>query len=106
MANGCIHLRFLLRHSGRVDFVDLTSRVEEAARGSGVNEGMALVFASHVTGVLILNEYDRDLLKDLKGPLRRLLPAEGDYRHHGNAHTHLRSMFFTPKKSLARSRGA
>lgn len=106
MANGCIHLRFLLRHSGRVDFVDLTSRVEGAVRGSGVNERMALVFDSHVTGVLILNEYDRDLLKDLKGLLRRLLPAESDYRHPDNAHAHLRSMFFTPKRVLPVHGGA
>ena len=82
------------------DVVDLTARVEEAVRGSGVNDGMALVFAGHATGVLILNEYDRALLEDLKGLLRRLLPAEGDYRHPGNAHAHLRSMLFTPSRVL------
>ena len=83
---------------GEFDVVDLTPRVKEIVRGSGVDEGMALVFAGHATGVLILNEYDRALLEDLKGFLRRLLPAEGDYRHPGNAYAHLRSMLFTPSK--------
>lgn len=85
---------------GEFDIVDLTARVEEVVRGSGINEGMALVFAGHATGVLVLNEYDRALLEDLKGFLRRLLPAEGDYRHPGNAHAHLRSMLFTPSRAV------
>jgi hypothetical protein len=61
---------------------------------------MALVFTGHTTGVLILNEYDRALLEDLKGFLRRLLPVEGDYHNPGNAHTHLRSMLFTSSRVL------
>lgn len=85
---------------GEFDIVDLTARVEEAVRGSGVKEGMALVFAGHATGVLVLNEYDPALLEDLKGFMRRLLPADGDYRHPGNAHAHLRSMLFTPSKAV------
>lgn len=89
---------FIFDTRGEFDIVDLTARVEEAVRGSGVEEGMALVFAGHATGVLVLNEYDRALLEDLKGFLRRFLPAEGDYRHPGNAHAHLRSMLFTPSR--------
>jgi secondary thiamine-phosphate synthase enzyme len=91
---------FCFDTQGEFDVVDLTGRVEEAVRGSGINEGMVFVFAGHATGVLILNEYDRALLEDLKGFLRRLLPAEGDYRHPGNAHAHLRSMLFTPSRVL------
>lgn len=89
---------FIFDTRGEFDIVDLTARVEEAVRGSGVEEGMALVFAGHATGVLVLNEYDRALLEDLKGFMRRLLPADGDYRHPGNAHAHLRSMLFTPSR--------
>lgn len=89
---------FIFDTRGEFDIVDLTARVEEAVRGSGVEEGMALVFAGHATGVLVLNEYDQALLEDLKGFMRRLLPADGDYRHPGNAHAHLRSMLFTPSR--------
>ncbi len=91
---------FIFETRGEFDVVDLTARVEEAVRGSGVKEGMALVFAGHATGVLVLNEYDRALLEDLKGFMRRLLPADGDYRHPGNAHAHLRSMLFTPSRAV------
>jgi len=91
---------FTFDTQGEFEVVDLTAKVEEAVRGSGIKEGMALVFAGHATGVLILNEYDRALLEDFKGLLRRLLPAEGDYRHPGNADAHLRSMLFTPSRAL------
>ena len=91
---------FYFDTQGEFEVVDLTARVEEAVRGSGINEGMALVFAGHATGVLILNEYDRGLLEDLKGLMRRLLPAGADYRHPGNADAHLRSMLFTPSRVL------
>lgn len=85
---------------GEFEIVDLTARVEEIVRSSGVEQGIALVFAGHATGVIVLNEYERALMEDLKGFLRRLLPSDGDYRHPGNAHAHLRSMLFTPSKAV------
>ncbi len=91
---------FQFETQGEFDIVDLTAKVEEVVRGSGINEGMALIFAGHATGVLVLNEYDRALMEDLKGFMRRILPADGDYRHPGNAHAHLRSMLLTPSRAV------
>jgi secondary thiamine-phosphate synthase enzyme len=81
---------------GEFDVVDITGRVEEVVRGSGIGEGIALVYAGHATGVIILNEYDHALLEDLRSFMREVFPAEEDYRHPGNAEAHLRSMVFTP----------
>jgi secondary thiamine-phosphate synthase enzyme len=83
---------------GEFDVVDLTPRAEESVKESGVREGIAVVYAGHSTGVIVLNEYDGALHEDLKSFLRRLLPAEGEYRHPGNAHAHLRSMLLTPSR--------
>ena len=83
---------------GEFDVVDLTSRVEEKVRDSGIKDGIAVVYAGHATGVIILNEHDRALQEDLKAFMRRLTPAEGGYRHPGNAASHLRSMLFTPSR--------
>lgn len=83
---------------GEFDIVDLTSRVGKAVRDSGVREGLAVVYAGHSTGVMVLNEYDSALIEDLKEFMRRTLPAEGSYRHPGNAHAHLRSMLYTPSR--------
>lgn len=83
---------------GEFDVVDLTAKVEESVRSSGVREGLAVVYAGHSTGVIVLNEYDGALIEDLKGFLRRTLPSEGSYRHPVNAHAHLRSMLLTPSR--------
>jgi len=84
--------------SGELDVVNLTQKVGEAVRSSGVGEGIAVVFAGHATGVLVLNEYDPALLEDLKAFMGEQVPAGGDYLHPGNAHAHLRSMLFTPSR--------
>lgn len=83
---------------GEFDVVDLTQKVEEKVRDSGIKEGIAVVYAGHATGVIILNEHDQALLEDLKDLMRRLTPTEGGYRHPGNAASHLRSMLFTPSR--------
>jgi secondary thiamine-phosphate synthase enzyme len=83
---------------GEFDVVDLTGQVEGAVRDSGVREGVAVIYAGHATGVIILNEYDHALLEDLKDFMARLLPSQGEYNHPGNAPSHLRSMLFTPSR--------
>lgn len=83
---------------GEFDVVDLTAEVETIVRGSDIHEGLAVVYACHSTGVIILNEYDPALLEDLKAFLRKQLPAGDYYRHPRNAQAHLRSMLFTPSR--------
>ena len=94
-----VHTEFIeFWTSGEFDVVNLTQKVGEIVRGSGVGEGIAVVFAGHATGVLVLNEYDPALLEDLKAFMGETVPAGGDYLHPGNAHAHLRSMLFTPSR--------
>ena len=83
---------------GEFDVVNITSSVEEAVGRSRISEGIAVVYAGHATGVIILNEYDRALLEDLRSFMRETLPTEKGYEHPGNAYAHLRSMLFTPSR--------
>ena len=85
---------------GEFDVVDITRWVERVVAESGVMAGMALVYAGHATGVIVLNENEAGLLEDLRDLLRELTPSGGDYHHHGNAHAHLRSMLLEPSKVL------
>ncbi len=85
---------------GEFEVVNITGRVEEAVRKSGISEGIAVVYAGHATGVIILNEYDHALLEDLKAFMRETFPAGEGYEHPGNAHAHLRSMIFTPSRVI------
>ena len=91
-------LRFSTR--GEIDFADLTDEVQNIVANSGVKNGLAHVFAPHATGILILTEYEPSLMADLKNFLEKLIPKRGSYRHPSNAHSHLRSVFLCPDRTL------
>ncbi|MFQ6053854.1 MAG: secondary thiamine-phosphate synthase enzyme YjbQ [Candidatus Bathyarchaeia archaeon] len=90
--------RFEFDTRGEFNAVDLTAMVNAAVERSGVQRGIAVVYAGHATGVIVLNEYESNLLDDLRDLLRRLVPPDGGYHHHGNASAHLRSMILTPSR--------
>jgi len=91
---------FTFSTRGEIDFVDLSSRVEEIVRKSGVKNGLAHVFAPHATGILILTEYESALLNDIRNALERLIPKRGSYQHPSNAHSHIRSALLCPDRTL------
>lgn len=85
---------------GEIDFVDVTNRVGEVVRKSGVGNGLAHVFAPHATGILIVTEHEPSLDNDIRNLLERLIPKRATYQHPANAHSHLRSMILCPDKTL------
>lgn len=85
---------------GEIDFIDLSSQIQEDVAASGVRNGVAHIFAPHATGILILTENDPALLNDIKALLEEMAPSHRPYQHPQNAHSHLRSIMFPPDKTL------
>jgi secondary thiamine-phosphate synthase enzyme len=85
---------------GEIDFRDLTKDVENAVAKSQVRNGLAHIFAPHATGILVLTENDWNLLDDIKETMKRIIPKQKGYRHPSNAHSHLRSMFLPPDRTI------
>ena len=83
-----------------IDLVDLTDKVHEVVKKSGIKNGLIHVFAPHATGVLILTEHEPSLDRDVKDFLEKLVPKHGGYQHPSNAHAHLRSMLLPPDRTL------
>jgi secondary thiamine-phosphate synthase enzyme len=83
-----------------IDLVDLTGKVHEVVRKSGIKNGLIHVFAPHATGVIILTEHEPSLDSDVKDFLEKIVPKHGGYRHPSNAHSHLRSMLLPPDRTL------
>jgi secondary thiamine-phosphate synthase enzyme len=69
------------------EYVNITAEVETAVRDSGVQEGMALVSAMHITAGVFINDNESGFLKDLDDFLERLAPQDGYYRHHRTGET-------------------
>ena len=86
--------------NGEIELIDLTGKVNNAVKKSGIENGLIHVFAPHATGVLILTEHEPNLDKDVKDFLERIIPKHGLYQHPSNAHSHLRSMLLSPDKTL------
>jgi secondary thiamine-phosphate synthase enzyme len=71
----------------------ITARVAEAVRRSGVEEGVCHMFVTHTTAGLVINENaDPDVVRDLLEKLEALAPSDARYHHiEGNSHAHIKS---------------
>ncbi len=82
----------------RHEIIDITDEVAEQVRKSGVQEGMVLVSAMHITASVFVNDHEpglwSDILKWLEETIAPWDPAH--YRHNDtgedNAAAHLRSL--------------
>lgn len=72
---------------------DITAQVSDAVRRSGVEEGICHMFVTHTTAGLVINENaDPDVVRDLLEKLEALAPSDAPYHHiEGNAHAHIKS---------------
>ncbi len=83
----------------RTGFVNLTEQVAEAVRASGVQEGLCLVNAMHITASVFINDEEAGLKQDYLRWLEKLAPfnagsdpLKGGYLHNrtgednGDAH--------------------
>lgn len=70
-----------IRTSGR-GFVDITREVARVVAGAGVDVGLCAVFLQHTSASLIIQENaDPAVLRDLERWMSRLAPEGRDYEH-------------------------
>ena len=84
----CFELR-----TEREGFMEITDKVRDAVRESGVEQGMCLVFCPHTSAAITINENaDPDVRRDLRFALRETFPDRSEFRHReGNSAAHLKS---------------
>jgi secondary thiamine-phosphate synthase enzyme len=72
---------------------DVTAQVNDAVRRSAVEEGVCHLFVPHTTAGMVINENaDPDVGRDLLEKLEALVPSDASYHHvEGNAHAHIKS---------------
>jgi secondary thiamine-phosphate synthase enzyme len=77
----------------RSEMIDITSKVEEELKRSGLKDGVCFVFVPHTTAGITINEAaDPSVVADVQATLNRLVPWEGSYRHlEGNSAAHIKS---------------
>ena len=78
----------------RRDYINITSEVDQELRESGIQEGLCLVNAMHITSSVYINDDEPGLIQDYDEWLEQLAPHEpiSRYRHNrtgednGDAH--------------------
>lgn len=77
-------------------YVHITPQVESAVKKSGVQEGMALVSAMHITAGIYVNDNESGLIEDIDQWLEKLAPFNKNYQHHqtgeDNGDSHLKAL--------------
>ena len=85
---------FCVQTKRREEMIDITERVADAVRRSGIGEGICLVYVPHATAAVAINENaDPNVCEDILDALTRLIP-EGKWRHDridNNAAAHIKA---------------
>ena len=58
----------------RREYINITQRVREALRESGIREGLCLVNAMHITASVYINDDESGLIQDYDDWLEKLAP--------------------------------
>ncbi len=78
------------------EYINITERVRDVLRQSGVREGMVLVSAMHITAGVYVNDAENGLIQDIDEWLEKVAPFDAHYRHHRTGETngdaHLKSL--------------
>jgi secondary thiamine-phosphate synthase enzyme len=90
--------------------IDLSEGVRSIVARSGVQAGVATVFAVGSTVAVTTMEHEPGGISDLQALLDRLVPPDGEYEHNAlnhdtNAHSHLRAALIGPSESIPVVRG-
>ena len=80
----------------RREYINITAQVEGELQKSGIQEGMALVSAMHITAGVYVNDAESGLIQDIDAWLEKLAPFNPAYLHHrtgeDNGDAHLKSL--------------
>lgn len=92
-----------VRTNKRYEFVTITDDVKEAVRDLGVEDGFCIIFSTHTTAAITVNEdYDRDVPRDLAAACEALIGSlDVKFQHaEGNSDSHLLTSLFGQSQHL------
>jgi secondary thiamine-phosphate synthase enzyme len=87
--------------SDRIQLINITDRINEIVRKSGIHDGLVHLQSLHTTTAVFINEWQDALLHDVRSFLDELVRRENGWRHNDpqysdcerkNADSHLRGM--------------
>ena len=91
-----------VRSRHKADAIDVTDRIQQLVRESGVQVGLCHVYVAHTTAGVFINENaDPDVMADVLTTLDSLVPRENGYRHaEGNAAAHIKATLIGTSQTI------
>ncbi len=91
------HTEYLWFNTEKIrDYINITDEVEDIVRKSGIQDGMVLVSAMHITAAVYVNDAESGLIQDIDAWLEEIAPYNINYKHHRtgetNGDSHLKSL--------------
>ncbi len=82
-----------IRTVARESLEEITAQVQQVVQSLGVDVGLCHLFVPHTTAGIIINENaDPSVCRDILEVLGRLVPRDGRYHHlEGNADAHIKA---------------
>jgi secondary thiamine-phosphate synthase enzyme len=97
-----------VKTSARTELIDITSRIAEQVKKSGVSDGLCMLYVPHTTGAVTINESaDPSVRGDILMVLNQMVPWEANYKHlEGNSPAHVKATLVGASELLAIQNGA
>ena len=82
-----------VKSGSRTEFLNITQKVQQVVKESGVKSGICYVYVPHTTAAVTINEgADPSVVQDILSELNRLIPRNGNYLHmEGNSDAHIKT---------------
>ena len=106
MKNVIVHTgRVEIRQEAGIDIVDITGRLDDLLRKSGVRVGHLSACVIGSTGSLTTIEHEPGAVADLKRAIAAMAPPDADYEHEkawhdGNGHSHVQAALMGPSETI------
>lgn len=93
----------VISSSRKQECIDITAEVKQAVKNSEVKDGICLVYATHATAAVMINENDDpNIGDDFLDALNKLIPA-GIWRHDSidnNGDAHIKAAIVGPSETI------
>lgn len=115
-----IHKQSLeLESTTQIEFMDITSKVQDIVDKSGIREGQVSIFAPHTTMGITVNHNEPMLIQDFMRILYKVVPMDDRYSHdlfelrkgtgksdaRSNGHSHCKSILVGVSEVIPLDRG-
>ena len=93
---------FSVETRSQTELIDVTHRVSQIVRDSGVRDGICVVFVPHTTAAVTINENaDPSVVEDILMEINKVIPFRDGYRHgEGNSAAHIKSSLFGASETI------